>query len=75
MRPVQGCLKLFELAHIADFSGHDDLVPVADRIFNQSYVGRLENGAVWNFQYRDRFVVPVHDYSVSVDVGPIGGIA
>jgi hypothetical protein len=72
--PGEGCLKLFELTHIADFTRHDDLVPVADGIFNQPDVRRLENRAVWNFQDCDRFVIPVHDYSVSVDVGPIGDI-
>jgi hypothetical protein len=71
---LRGRLWFLNITHITDFSRHDDLVQVADNIFNKSYVRRLENGAVWNFQDRDRFAVLVHDYFVSIDVRPIGGI-
>ena len=70
--PGEGWLELLEFTHIADHSRHDDLVPVADGIFYQSDVGRFENGAIWNFQDSDRFGFLVHDYSVSIDVRPIG---
>jgi len=69
--PEEETLELLEFAHIADCTRYNDLIPVADDIFDKPDVRGFENFAEWNLKDSDSFVIPVHDYSVSIDVRPI----